>query len=163
MAWTQPPRTWTDGELVTASIMNAHVREQFDAVQHLIVRKTADETVTSSVALQNDDHLLAALAANEVWLMRGGDIKVAFTLPASATMTFGNYWSNTAGTAVTNEWGTSGTSLSLQCGTEGVMVIEGHVACAGTAGNIQLQWAQATSNAAATTVHTHSSVWGMLV
>ena len=32
-----------------------------------VVRKTADETVNNSNALQNDNHLLLALAANEVW------------------------------------------------------------------------------------------------
>jgi len=33
MAWTQPPRTWADAELVTASIMNTHVRDQLSALQ----------------------------------------------------------------------------------------------------------------------------------
>lgn len=28
MAWTQPPRTWTTTELVTAAMMNTHVRDQ---------------------------------------------------------------------------------------------------------------------------------------
>ena len=32
-----------------------------------IVRKTADETVNNSDTLQNDDHLLFAVAANKVW------------------------------------------------------------------------------------------------
>lgn len=33
----------------------------------VIARKTADEVVNNSATLQNDDHLLLALAANEVW------------------------------------------------------------------------------------------------
>lgn len=33
MAFTDPPRTWTDGELVTASIGNTHWRDQFSALK----------------------------------------------------------------------------------------------------------------------------------
>jgi hypothetical protein len=29
MAWTTP-RTWVDGEVVTATIMNTHVKDEFD-------------------------------------------------------------------------------------------------------------------------------------
>lgn len=28
MAWTEPPRTWVDGETETAAIFNTHVRDQ---------------------------------------------------------------------------------------------------------------------------------------
>ena len=40
-------RTWTDGELVTAAIMNPHVRDNLDSMgPHSIVRKTADQSVS---------------------------------------------------------------------------------------------------------------------
>jgi hypothetical protein len=35
MAWTDP-RTWADGEVPSASTMNAHIRDQFRAVRRLI-------------------------------------------------------------------------------------------------------------------------------
>lgn len=33
MAWTSPPRTWTTNELVTAAMMNTHVRDQFSFLE----------------------------------------------------------------------------------------------------------------------------------
>lgn len=45
-------------------------------------RKTADESVTSSAALQDDDHLTFAIAANEEW---DGEIEVAFANALSST------------------------------------------------------------------------------
>ncbi|MBL0311054.1 MAG: collagen-like protein, partial [Bacteroidetes bacterium] len=58
-------------------------------------RKTADESVTSSTSLQDDNHLQFAIGANETWdvsfVLRftassGGDIKFALVLPSGATM-----------------------------------------------------------------------------
>ena len=44
LAYTTP-RTWADGELVTASLMNTHVSDNFTSMgPHLIARKTADQT-----------------------------------------------------------------------------------------------------------------------
>ena len=70
MAYTTP-RTWVDGELVTASLMNTHVSDNFTSMgPHLIARKTSDQT-DSVGTLQNDDHLLTpSIAANEVWWVR---------------------------------------------------------------------------------------------
>ena len=39
MAWTTP-RTWTAGELVSASIMNTHVRDNLDALAAPLVTRT---------------------------------------------------------------------------------------------------------------------------
>ena len=46
MAW--PPRDWTDDELVTAAIMNAHLRDVFNALSPNVLSKTGAYTVTSS-------------------------------------------------------------------------------------------------------------------
>ena len=32
MAWTEPPRTWVASEVVTAAMMNTHVRDQLKAI-----------------------------------------------------------------------------------------------------------------------------------
>lgn len=47
------PRTWTAGELITASIMNTHVRDQFTALKtpasgYSIINEGADYTTTST-------------------------------------------------------------------------------------------------------------------
>jgi hypothetical protein len=176
MAWTTP-RDWTAGELVTEAIMDTHVRDNLKTLEHLIARKTADESLASNTTLQNDDHLLAALAANEKWLMRwvvihsGGatgapNIKIAFTVPSGCTFNLSTVTFNAGGTAASRRWNVSGTSsdlLSPASSNPEVTVIEGRVHNGGTAGNIQLQWAQNTSSAENETVYESSSVWGMLV
>ena len=57
-----------------------------------VVRKTADETVSNSTVLQNDDHLVLSVGASDVWdilmVLRinssaVADFKWVFTVPAS--------------------------------------------------------------------------------
>lgn len=181
MAWTTP-RTWTDGELVTAAIMNAHVRDNLNAsAPHLIVRKTSDQTVTSSVTLVSDTALIAPLAANEVWHLRWGilystagvaDIRIAFN--ASATLTYLAF--RTAGMDNANAVSTPGWYLgaasgdtastnffSSENGTASPAYIEitGVVVAGAGASNITMKWAQGTSDASNTIVKTNSTVWGV--
>src|SRR6266545_4692897 len=67
MPFTAPVTRATDF-LVTAAIWNAEHVDNFNtAVMHLMVRKTADESVVSSTVQQNDDVLFFAVAANEIW------------------------------------------------------------------------------------------------
>ena len=177
MAWTTP-RTWTDGELVTKAIMDPHVRDNFLAVgPHLIVRKTADESVTSSTVLQNDDVLLFPVAANEIWLFRlglvytgiqaTGDIKLAFTFPAAGEIAASAVLRDASGTFVYKDWtGTTTPSSSQIAEAIGATVkrylpIEGIFINAGTGGNVTLQWAQGASNATATTMRINSTLWAV--
>lgn len=121
-----------------------------------VTKKTADETVNNSAALQNDDHLSFAVLANKVYTLRvrliitntsgtTGTIKFAFTVPAGAVVQFseeggGNpkLW-----TAVTTGAPFSQTALT----PAGVYLnYVAHIIVAGTAGTAQFQWAQ---NAAA--------------
>ena len=128
-----------------------------------IVRKTANETVNNSSVLQNDDHLLKALAANEVWLFEAvlwytsgatPDIKLAWTVPAGATLA----WSTLNGVnAAGASWeggaaeSTSGTARDFASGAGTRLThVVGYVANGATAGNLQLQWAQNTANASDT-------------
>lgn len=175
MAWTAP-RTWTDGELVTKAIMDTHIRDnQLAEGPHLIVRKTADESVTSSVALQDDDSLLMALAANEVWHVKfvviatsasaTPDIKMAFTIPAGATM---GLMSPVIRADTDAAWvikyvasGTAPFAVQLVAGDLTATEISGVVTNSGTAGNLTLQWAQNTSSATATTVKANSTLWAV--
>jgi len=91
MSWTSP-RTWVTSEVVSAAIMNTHVRDNLletvpskasaagQTVHSLAANsiamvtaskyKTADASVNNSTTLQDDAHLSWAVAANEVWAFR---------------------------------------------------------------------------------------------
>lgn len=128
--------------------------------------KTADESVASSIALQNDDHLFFTVGLGETWvweceLMVNGvtaaDIAVAFTTPtgtlnwnahglddaaAGSIASLKSDGSGTSGGAVT--FGVNNTRQSL-------ISIRGYLA-ATAAGTVQLQWAQVVADATATQV-----------
>lgn len=141
---------------------------------HKVARKTADEPVNNSATLQNDDHLFIAIAANEIWYFDfflrhssgiGSGFKLAFTIPAAATMS----WVATAteivgnpGQGSTRSGGqdTSGTSTTIVATSDttgsGRFFGSGIVICGATPGNLQLQWAQAAATAHDTKLLTNS-------
>lgn len=223
-SWTAP-RTWTTGEIVTASIMNTHVRDDLletavakataqgdifyatavNAIARLakaaadgavlrqassipawlalgtagqVIRvnsgatdvefgltttvvKAADETLSNPTALQNDDHLKRALAAN----IRYGFLCVLFYKSASATHDF--KFGFTVPTAAAIRWhgiglATGGGAISLSAAvtasagtatfdtvaaTDHVAIAVGHVSNGANAGDLQNQWAVANSDA----------------
>lgn len=130
------------------------------------VIKTADESVTSSATLQDDDHLVKAVLANtaytyEIWLMylagTVGDFKAAIVYPSGGSLF----------AAVTRETGLGGIELGgaggMSSGTAvsgpglGTTIImlhhwKGAFLNGGTAGDFQVQWAQNVSNGTSTTV-----------
>jgi len=141
------------------------------------VRKTANQSVTNSTALVNDTHLKFALLANEVWLFEAllfvggptaGDIKVAFTVPAGATLSWGGVGLDLAAAAntavqVLNAQTASGGAwgLGLQgVGTTVSIKLWGTVVNGANAGDLQMQWAQNTADAAGTTVGVNSWLKG---
>jgi hypothetical protein len=143
-----------------------------DLLDYKFVRKTADETVTSSTTLQNDDHLTLAFGANEIWTFEGMirygtsttvDISIAFTLPAGATILWGAAAPGIGAASVTDHdayfgAGTlSGGNLDFGAiGGTAIMHIRGIVLMGGTAGNLQMQWAQRVSSTTAMTVYANS-------
>lgn len=130
------------------------------------VFKPSDQSVTSSVTLVNDTALVLALNANATYILvayidyEGGtqgssDIQFQFTGPAGATMKAVSLFIGTGGA---NNQGHLNLSQLAVCGSNGAGVarsalLVGTVQTAGTAGNLQMQWAQNTSNATATKVH----------
>jgi len=176
MAWTAP-RTWTDGELVTKAIMDPHVRDNFLAVgPHLIARRTTDQSVTSSTVLVNDDTLQLTVAASEIWQIEfnllyeadaAGDLKLSFSFPTSGVC-YSHAAHLDAGGAVTV------TQLRLTATDGSSMPLPGAGAASPrwqplsvlfinstNAGTLILRWAQNTSNATATKVLTHSTIWAV--
>jgi hypothetical protein len=143
-----------------------------------IVRKSANETVNNSAALQDDDELLLALAANEVWEFEAlvdydsgttPDFKVAFTVPVGATLRWASPGCSDGsgtiygGSQVTSSGGTRA-FIGTGVGTLILARLVGKVINGANAGNLQLQWAQSTAAGSDTTVHANSTLkcWRLL-
>jgi len=160
--------------MTTYPVINAGTTPAASVLQamlQLIADKTADQPVTSSTVLVNDSALVIPVVANARYkveleiLYKGGttggsDIKVAFSVPSGATI---------AGRAITvaNPLGvatgfinqssvlfsaTNGTGNPLACACVFTFTTSA------TPGNLQIQWAQNTSSATATTVMAGSSL-----
>jgi len=161
--WTSP-RTWVAGEKPPASTLNAHIRNNLEALNGF-VRKTADESVTSSAVLQNDDQLLFSIPQAGTYVFEfvifatsaanaAGDIQIQVIGPAG-TFTFGgNGLDITLASGNTGTVNTAGISTTVNFGvstTQTMILIKG-ILVATASGTLQLQWAQQASNANATTV-----------
>lgn len=134
-----------------------------DAGDLTIVTKSADETVNNSNSLQNDDDLVFAVGTNELWyveytlIFQAGvtpDIKFAVTVPTSATarattirqLSSSIDWDNRDFVGGVVDHDGQGATTSV------ILIIRVHIDTAGTAGNIQLQWAQTTATSEDTKV-----------
>lgn len=131
-----------------------------------IVRKAADETVNNSATLQNDDDLVIAVGADDVWFAivhlyalsatTTPDLDYAFSVPSGGTIRTGYSWAN-SGTPVS--WGAGTTERTMALSTTAkyfmfyILYIGG-----GTAGNLQLQWAQKTATEEDTTMKADSFI-----
>ncbi len=128
-----------------------------DLTAAAIVSKTADETVNNSTTLQDDDHLLFALAANITYdvvlvLLHNSvsttpDFKIGWSVPASCVMLWAsissNAWGSFGGTALAGE-GDTKTAGSVS--GNGGAIFKALVRNGANAGNIQLRWAQNTAD-----------------
>ncbi|WP_369778829.1 hypothetical protein [Streptomyces sp. R33] len=154
--------TFYAGQRLTASLMASTLP--------LTVIKAADESITSSTTIQDDNHLTLAVAANATYLLEGtlfydgafnaGHLKATFSLPAGATIFWAINAPATGGTAAyASDANTTGNLVAGTYGTGGAKTtasILGTVTTAGTAGNLLLRWAQNASNATATTIYAKS-------
>jgi hypothetical protein len=132
----------------------------FDGFSLLLkVRKGSTETVTSSTVLQNDDTLKLSLAANKTYIVDGvlfasstsatPDIIIAFYGQTGSTIAVG--YTNDVNEMVLGSSATS-TRITLPANTPTSVHLHGTVVTSGASGDLQLKWAQATSNANATAV-----------
>ncbi len=157
-----PIPTWVSGQVLTASDVNAWFVPLF-------AYKGSDQSKTSNTTMGNDTALVLAAAINTSWKFEcfidydGGtqgssDIKWQFTVPAGATMRYYYAGLGTAGGTLA-AWSNAGnvqTAGTNGLGTHRVIYMNGTYVMSGTAGNLQLQWAQNTSSGTATTVYTQS-------
>lgn len=137
--------------------------------------KTADESVTSSTTLQNDNHLFYTVGATgtyifDLWLWMNsaanaaGDIKIGFTFPTGTCgftaigldTTLASSFTGTMHTQGVNSATSGTTALALGLSTSTTV---GHVhgfLIATATGTLQMQWAQNGSNGSASTILTGS-------
>lgn len=141
-----------------------------------IVRKTADETITATTTLQNDDELLFPVDASSVYCFEillllvapntAADWKIGWAVPASATMFWDPEnlqgtipWAANTTTSNPPALSTEGSSFSFSGGVgPSGMFARGVVVTAGTSGNVQFKWAQSTSDAGNSTVKANSFI-----
>lgn len=133
----------------------------------ILVRKASDESLNYQDNLQNDDELLFASGANDVWFFfifvihvagTTPDLKHALSLPTGGTayMWDSGYWRATGAEAQSDATGTS--VCSGTTGTRKGMRMTYLYVGGGTAGNVQFQWAQNVSDATATVVKANSCI-----
>ncbi len=145
----------------------------------LVVRKTGDESVTSSAALQDDDELFFAIGASDIWVAHfvigynaatTGDFQFAFSVPSGATGRQFMMGLNSASTGVTGSltvFSTTDLTTGNTFGGGGVndasIAFDITVVNSTNAGNVKLRWAQGTSDGTATIVRANSYLQAMRV
>lgn len=137
--------------------------------QVLTARKTGDTARTNNT-LADDPHLTVTADANAIYEISGcfffnglaaADFREQFTVPSGASYRMSMLGQDqsatvTVGTVITDQqtgaqtWGTIGTSANMTCQFKGILKT------GGTGGAVTVQWAQASTNATATTLVTDS-------
>lgn len=158
-----------NGDTTVAPSKNAVYDAFVPFESRALVRKTSDESVTSSTTLQDDNDLLFAIAANEVWSglavisyegATAGDLSLGLNAPSGATVQIGIVG---AGIGVSTSTGDTARFASrgsvgafglgaLGAGTLMTAFVTFYVANSTTPGNVNIQWAQSASSGTATTV-----------
>ena len=131
----------------------------------VVIRKSVDESVTSSTTLQDDDELLIAVRPKLQYVVDGvvfatsasvtPDIKIAFTAPSGSTIDIGYVGMTGTASAQADILETSGSasaSIPVDADKVTVILIHGTIKLDSTAGFLQLRWAQNTSNGTAVTI-----------
>jgi hypothetical protein len=157
------------GDIPSAAQVNSwFVNAQF-------ARKTANESVSSSIALQDDDHLLVTVEANAAYhvtlvlfviALNTNDFRFNFSGPSGFAF---NYIANsqqltaTAGLYSDDTCFVGDATADQPIGGMGAGVtapghIEGVLTTGGSAGTVRLRWAQWASGATATQLLTNSFI-----
>jgi hypothetical protein len=140
------------------------------------VRKSTDQSLTSSTTLVNDSELLFEVAANETYIFQlwlyvfaadgVPDIKLTCLGPSGSTV----LWSSSQvillpdGTVTATTVQASGVTQALLVDSNlRALQLYGTILNGSTAGNLQFQFAQNTSSATSITVKAGSSIFGILV
>jgi len=137
--------------------INGATKELGGGGMSLIV-KEANESVLNSTTLQDDDELLFAVAANEVWQFEGvlnvdassnPDIKITFTGPSGSVGSYGCISQDISNNTVAGSAALGGTTVIATAAQNKVIRYWGAIHNGANAGNLTLQWAQNTADAGA--------------
>jgi len=152
-------------EYLTSPDVNAYLAQQ------QFVRKTANESVTSSTTVQDDNDLAMTLAANTVYWLDGmlitdgalaGDFRLQFVVPSGTIRWLANGPVSGATVTVTDvdrNWkvGSATTVLgTIASGTSSIVHVAGIIRTGASGGTFKLQWAQGSSSGTATRVFANS-------
>lgn len=173
-----PFKQWTDEEVLNDFDLDKYLVQQVSAI------KEADESVISSISVQDDNELVVPLLANSRYFVEffiiytaieAADLRIGWSVPTGASMDWTH--SGLAGGHPTG--GTDNSAIGRSSRTHlteseegwvggaqdsGSNVInctvpgEGHVETGGFDGNLQFRWAQWTSNATASIVYANSLI-----
>lgn len=154
--------------LVAGQIATADALNNPGPVTQTYVIKPADESVTSSSTLQDDDHLLLSVAANAIYRVETiikyvststtPGFQMAWSGPTGASLLwvpcglgFGDTSSNDKIDMAARDI-TAASSLATPSSAGNVALPTGILTVGGTAGTLKFRWAQVSGNATATTV-----------
>lgn len=160
-----PVPTWSVGQVLAA----ADVNSWFVPIAAI---KTADQSVTSnSTTFVSDTELLVPVVATGTYQFEcylnyeganaAGQLKWKWAVPTGTTVRYQSIFQGTGGSAVvqlTNIAGDTPNANTLGPGTLMAASMTGTVIIGSTAGNMQLQWCQVSSNATSTIVHPQSCI-----
>ena len=126
------------------------------------ILKVADETRSSTTTLANDTHMLFAVEANSRYAFEmfietyqdAGAFKYALSVPASVTSRTIKRESKTESGSIVQACDRDAVGSTAVTGTAlfGYVMMRGSIVTGGTSGNVAFQWAQNSSNAAASYV-----------
>ena len=157
-----PKITAAWGDAITNAVNDHETRVTALEAAPLFALKTSDETVNNSSALQNDDALFLTVAVNttydlELWVLQSSgatpNFKLDFTLPAGATWRGGHFDCNNTQIGIMTTAAVSGVTGT---GADAYVMLKALISIGGTAGTVQLRWAQNTANASNTIVRANS-------
>lgn len=176
-SWTKP--AGTDAADFVAAL--GAIQDQIDATVYaqllalaaktvpISARRTTDSTaVNNSTSLVNDTQLAVAVTANAVYHFEAriryssnstANIKLAWTFPTGLTMDYEAIGGTTSSATFAQFNNTQSTILALGGFASDLSVmLDGIVLVGGTAGNLQLQFAQNTANSSNTLIRSGSYV-----
>ncbi|MFJ4682064.1 hypothetical protein [Streptomyces sp. NPDC088789] len=155
------------GQRVTGTLLQATLPD--------VAYKATTESVAASTTLQDDNDLMVAVDINATYAVElilfydadatvAGDIKIGWTAPTGAAM---NWASHGAAATVTSSTAAGSFNIQTRLVNEAVSfgggdsvgtlaLVYGVLTTSTTAGVLQLQWAQDTSNAVPTNVRAGS-------
>ena len=170
MTWDTRPEDWgKPGHAELGSETEAildQIEYLTDSAIPLSSYKTASENVNNSAVLQNDDVLLKAVEASSVYIVEAHlfyfsgttpDLKIAWTVPAGATLVWGGVYYDAALAMTSN--GNFATAANLAIGGSGGDAhasLFGLLTTSTAAGTLQMQWAQNTANLSNSTIYAGS-------